>query len=178
MDEGLTEAVIWFDPGKTTGLAGLTNATVFESDQLTDLSCLETYLDCWFVHHGVDRLTIGWELYLTTVGGGKSGSPRWAHEAIGAIEQTARQLQRRWDVELATPVPAASRSIITDTILKRLGWYRPGKPHANDAARHLGAYYLRCAGQPPRCLLDVFTNLLEEDIVDPAREAPRGEERP
>lgn len=162
MGEGLIEAVVWFDPGKTTGLAGLTNGTAFESDQLLDLAILETYLDCWFVHHGVDRMTIGWELYLTTSGGGKSGTPKWAHEAIGAIEQSIKALRRRWDVEVLAPQPASARRIITDRILKELGWYKPGMPHANDAARHLGAYFLRCAGQPPRPLLDVFTKLLSE----------------
>lgn len=162
MEEDVTEAVVWFDPGKTTGMAALTNGATFESDQLLDLGNLDGILESWFTHHGVTRLTAGWEMYITTSGGGKSGTPRWAHEAIGAIEQTLKSLQVKWWVDLATPQPSASRKIMTDRVLKELGWYRPGMPHANDAARHLGAYFLRCAGQPPQILTDVFTKILSE----------------
>ena len=39
--------------------------------------------------------------------------------------------------EFILQTAASAKSFSTDDKLKRVGWHTPGKPHANDAARHL-----------------------------------------
>jgi hypothetical protein len=36
-----------------------------------------------------------------------------------------------------------AKNLIPDATLRRLGWYQPGQPHANDASRHLALRVLR-----------------------------------
>ena len=36
-----------------------------------------------------------------------------------------------------------SMTFATDDKLRRLGWYKPGKGHANDAARHLLLWFAK-----------------------------------
>lgn len=139
--------VVWFDPGLTTGWARFENCQVFTSgqdqfdatgDMLTGLAEL----------HG-PRLWVGWELYNVTKGGGKSGTPKYSLETIGML----KRICRTHGATVLKPVPSASRKLGGESKLKRLGWWNPGKVHANDAASHLLAFMLR-EGNLPQSLLD------------------------
>lgn len=63
-----------------------------------------------------------------------------------AFEQTTdligafRYLALRDGVDFIRQTPAQAKAFATDDKLKRLGWYTPGLPHGNDAARHLLTY--------------------------------------
>lgn len=58
-----------------------------------------------------------------------------AIEVIGALRYLMRAYR---EAELVMQQPAEVMRLFSDTRLKELGWYRPGKVHANDALRHLG----------------------------------------
>jgi len=58
-------------------------------------------------------------------------------EVIGVVKEWARQN----DVNITWQTPSQAKFFWTDERLKDYTLYRPGKPHANDAMRHL-LYYL------------------------------------
>jgi len=84
-------------------------------------------------------LYLGWEQYVVTQGGGRGGDANQALETIGI----ARWLCAEYHCTLLKPMPASSRVVASLDLLKTLGWYLPGKVHANDATRHLVAWLLR-----------------------------------
>lgn len=63
---------------------------------------------------------------------------------IGALEVLSSQYPIVYQ-------PPSSKPLCTDTVLKRLGMYQVGKPHANDAIRH-GIIYLRKQNHMPTLL--------------------------
>jgi len=128
--------VMWLDPGMTTGLAtyGFFSDT-FYSCQLK-FHDLGEYLDVQCNWLGED-LHLGWELYLNTPG--SFGKPDLALEPIGV----ARYLAVKHGCVLLQPQPSSARKLGSDDKLKRLGWYKPGQRHANDASNHLLSYLLR-----------------------------------
>ncbi len=120
------ESVLWLDPGGTTGWAMLDltkdGTYLFECGQ-------ETPGDVW----------VGWEQYIVTSGGGKAGNPAPSLEAIGAV----RYLCAKHRARVLPAVPSSHRVVASPALLKSLGWWRPGMPHAQDATRHLVAWLLR-----------------------------------
>lgn len=54
-------------------------------------------------------------------------------EVIGVVKEWARQ----HEVDITWQTPAEGKFYYTDKRLKELDVYTPGKPHANDAMRHL-----------------------------------------
>lgn len=134
----MPEPVIeWFDPGQTTGAACLDLETgKFFSGQY-DPGELALHLLTMSRVSGV-RLLIGYEQYLAA-GGPQRGTSKHSQGAIGVIESTAMQC----GITLLKPVPSSSRIVASPAFLRRMGWYTAGKPHANDAARHLLAFLLR-----------------------------------
>lgn len=55
----------------------------------------------------------------------------------------ARWLADKWDAQFVLQAPADAKRLGTDARLKALGWWTPGKDHANDAARHMLLYAVR-----------------------------------
>lgn len=143
--------VMWFDPGLTTGWAYLENDREFNSDQ-APFEDIGSQLTTWAETLG-PRLWVGWELYNVTQGGGKAGTPKYSLETIGML----KWICHAHDVTVLKAVPSSNRKLGDELKLKRLGWRKPGKVHANDAAMHLLAWHLREA-RLPRNLLDLVLN--------------------
>jgi hypothetical protein len=59
-------------------------------------------------------------------------------EYIGVAKLFATMNTSR--VSIALQTPASAKGFVSDSKIKRLGLWRPGAPHANDATRHL-LYY-------------------------------------
>lgn len=129
--------IIWLDPGLTTGLASYDLETAdFLSWQYDAEGLFQRLRGLAAIHPG--RIQLGWEMYLSA-GGPQHGTAKHSHEVIGA----ARDFAQEFDVMVLKPQPSASRKLGSPVFLRRLGWYKTGKPHANDAARHLLADLLK-----------------------------------
>lgn len=128
---------VWFDPGLTTGIAWCDITGEFSSTQLDFIGTGR-----WLEGHLRNRapsIAVGWEQYIVTSGGGRSGTPGPSLETIGMI----RWLCNWHRVKVLPPQPASARKLGDDGKLKRIGWWNPGHRHANDAANHLLADCLR-----------------------------------
>lgn len=143
----LPRLVAWFDPGQTTGYAFLTTNLLiggvhgfrsgqWRTEEIVDE--LQDILDTYEIFRG-QKAWIGWENYLVTAGGGMSGTPRHALEAIGVL----RGVCDDYKVHRLASVPASGRKVVSTDVLKEIGWYNPGHKHANDAAQHLAAWCAR-----------------------------------
>ena len=133
----LPQMVWWLDPGKTTGWACLGLGTKFRCGQGT-MEEVGEELDTAAALFLSD-MSIGYEQYIVTPGGGVTGSAEPPLKTIGMIEWICYLN----GCHLLKPVPSAMRKVVTVDMLKRLGWYVPGQDHAMQAARHLLAWTLR-----------------------------------
>jgi hypothetical protein len=130
--------ITWLDPGLTTGLAWWDmDAEVFGSWQYEQADLFKR-LACMTDLYG-QRLWVGYEKYLITSAGPRRGTPKHSLEVIAVV----RDLAHANVFELLPSMPSSARLLGNVTMLRRLGWYKPGKPHANDAAQHTLAYLLR-----------------------------------
>lgn len=120
--------ILAVDPGGTTGWAYWKDGEFTSGEESDWLYWLceggSPFED--IVHH----LVI--EKYTITAKTAKLSQQTDALRCTGALECHAWAFtQVHWQT------PAEAKSFSTDFKLKRIGWYRPGKGHANDAARHL-----------------------------------------
>lgn len=123
-----------FDPGKMTGWARMIphQRGTFRSGQmpLTDaLHFMYTTItsDPSFVTEVIC------EDFIITAETVKKSRQYWSLEGLGAL----RFMCMEYQVPFTVQTPAAAKRFATNEKLKKVGWYRPGKDHANDAARHL-----------------------------------------
>jgi hypothetical protein len=144
---------IWLDPGKTTGIAGWDYASrQFTSIEVGDdlkalglhLELLATMQDGGIISDTPGRIEIGWERYVITPGNTRHGTAYWSLETIGV----ARYLALKHDFTILKPQMSSVMTAVPDGRLKAIGWHKPGKPHANDAARHLLRYMLKAGLLP------------------------------
>lgn len=129
--------VVWLDPGRTTGLAWYDiTADRFGSGEY-DSGELADVLDALTTAH-TGRIAIGWELYLQT-----PRSKGTASFSLGEIAKVRALCEER-GVPVLKGQPSSARSLRSTVVfLRRLGWYRPGLGHANDAACHLFRQLIR-----------------------------------
>lgn len=149
MTDDFPQCVLWADPGLTTGLSWIElteSGYVFDCAQETGTEAAASRVDeiLGYTPDGRGRANsrrvwVGWEQYIVTAGGGKSGNPAPSLEVIGAMKWLCHEAGAR----VLAPVPASHRIVASPALLKELGWWRPGMPHAQDAARHLVAWLLR-----------------------------------
>jgi hypothetical protein len=130
--------ILVLDPGKTTGWATFDVAHQdFASGQEDYDGTCRLLFDT--AKQGTD-LDIVSESLVITVKTAKNTQATWSLELIGV----ARAVSRLWtQQELVLQTPAAAKRLCSDDLLKTLGWYKPGKAHANDAARHLGLFMIQ-----------------------------------
>jgi hypothetical protein len=133
----IPEFVCWLDPGLHSGWATLFHGEHFDSGEgiLPEIGEL---LEDYGRIYG-DRMAIGWEQFIITPGGGRSSTAGPAIEVIGM----ARWIGYKYGCTMLKPVPSAMRTSVSTNVLKKLRWHCPGMDHANQAARHLGAWMLR-----------------------------------
>jgi hypothetical protein len=131
--------VVWLDPGKLTGLASWDeSATAFRSWQYDEEDLMRRLWTLSELYEG--RIALGWEKYIVTGGGGaKRGDAHYSQQVIGTVNTAART--SGW--QILPSMPSSARALGSPAMLRRLGWHKPGKDHANDAAQHLLAYLLR-----------------------------------
>lgn len=134
--------VVWLDPGLTTGGASYdlqdSTFTSWQSgpdDLVQHLQELEK--TC------AGRMQIGWEMYLAA-GGPQHGTSKHSQEAIGRV----RAFALAYGVEVLKPHTSSARKLGSTVFLRRLGWYKPGSPHANDAAMHTLSHLMMMRPMP------------------------------
>jgi hypothetical protein len=135
---------IWLDPGETTGAAWYDMDTDRFGSGQYDATELMSLLADMVAEHG-DRLAIGWELYNNTAR--SKGTAKYSLEVIGATRVFCEQQE----VTVLKGQPSSARNLQGTVIfLRRLGWYRKGKRHANDAAAHLFRWLIRMRPVPEK----------------------------
>jgi len=118
------------DPGGTTGLAWIVEG-IFDSGQLTGgRTAFAEYFKWAMEMH--PSIVICEDFIISNQTARKTPQPDpW--RILGYLEL--------WCLTTETPfksfTPSEAKGFSTDAKLKHLGWYKKGKPHANDAARHL-----------------------------------------
>jgi len=138
------DVIAWFDPGTTTGgaLYDITNDR-FDSKQYSAEE-LPVAVEALCIGYG-RRLAVGYELYIQTPRPRPGSSAKPSNDAIAVIDAACARH--------ATPQikgqPSSARMLGgTLVFLRRLGWYRPGTRHANDAACHLFRHLIRMKPVP------------------------------
>lgn len=122
------------DPGLTTGWAILHEDGRHESGQLT---VWETYRAVEkFCERDSANVLVAEKFTITARTAQLSQAP-WSLELIGVARKEAWKLL---DTPLVTQTPAQAKGFSSDARLRHLGWWLPGKGHANDASRHLLLY--------------------------------------
>lgn len=126
------------DPGGTTGFAiinyGRTQAPIVERfGQITD--GLDGFIKWYDINGRYDWSFVVCESFILRPGvHGADITPAYVIGALAALEAAH-------DCTVAYQ-PPSQKKLCDDDVLKRMGMYQPGKPHANDAIRH-GIIYLR-----------------------------------
>lgn len=127
--------VLALDPGKMSGWAKFDTITEEFTSGQEDYDGLCRLL-MQNTHASVDLVS---ESFIITVNTAKNTQATWSLELIGVARMVSRLYTGQ---DLVLQSPAAAKRLCSDELLKTLGWYKPGKGHANDAARHLGLYML------------------------------------
>ena len=129
----MTNYVLAIDPGKTTGYALYDRASdTFGSGELTYDDTCELLLKT-ASQYGDDLLVVS-EAFIITQQTAKNTQAPWSLELIGVARHYSRLHTGR---DLILQAPATAKRFSSDERLKTMSWYKPGKGHANDAARHL-----------------------------------------
>lgn len=123
-----------FDPGVTTGVATW-NGETFDSFQLDEVGVYE-WVDeqCEnFAHHQIEQFVINASTVRKTI----------VYDSLYIIGFLRYARWRCIIPTIAYTKPADVMAPFPDAALKRAGWHKPGKGHANDAARHLAYHQVR-----------------------------------
>jgi hypothetical protein len=133
---------IGVDAGLIAGVAVLTIATTTEDDFISSLSSSEMewrnavdYVERWCRPPEARRVSIGAERYTIPTGRSVVTPQQDAIMCNGALDW----ISSRRDVTFVLQPRAEVKKIVTDAVLRKLGWFKKTKDgHANDAARHAG----------------------------------------
>lgn len=140
------DVIAWFDPGLTTGSA------LYDIGRDRFASGQHTYGGLTFrleeLYHAYgERLAVGWELYIQTSRPRAGSKAEHSNKAITIISEFCKTRGVR---VLKGQPSSARRAGDTVVFLRRLGWYRPGQQHANDAACHLFRHLIRLRPVPEK----------------------------
>lgn len=130
----MRELVLAVDPGETTGWVTWARDAneVLAWGQSAEYEFLSR-VDAWLAETG-PRVTVLAESFVITVATAKKSAQPWSLYVIGAL----RYLAAKHGAEGPRLRSAAdAKRFATNDKLRRIGWYRPGQPHATDAHRHL-----------------------------------------
>lgn len=136
------------DPGGTVGLA------TYQDGAHAALQVAQVDAVPWlrgFLRSCLDRgctVHLGMERYVR---GSAPGHHRTADgqadeviaQVLALVDELCPGPQAREDLLVYVQGAGDAKGVCGDPVLRRLGWYRPGQRHANDASRHLGLRLLR-----------------------------------
>lgn len=126
--------ILAIDPGKTTGLVlyDRDSQRVVWASELGFYDAASTIVrSC--ADNG-SALTVVCESFLITAQTPKNTQAPWSLELIGVARYASHAYCKR---EIALQAPASAKRFSSDERLRQMGFWTPGKGHANDAARHL-----------------------------------------
>lgn len=137
--------ILALDPGQTTGWA------LWEPGSLSPPECGQTdFVETMrLLSDRVSRfenLQIVAEMFIIGAGTVRKSQAPWSLEIIGCARWAALTTGRDLKLQQA----ASAKRFSSDWRLKALGWYKPGKGHANDALRHLLLYAVSMGWWDPR----------------------------
>jgi hypothetical protein len=127
------DVVVAVDPGKMTGIA----IFYVESGDFVSLEC--NFIDtCRHLLEIAakyrDKMILIVESFIIGPNTAKNTQAPWSLELIGVC----RCISQVWcDRDVHVSQQSAAMRFSSNTRLKHVGWYKPGKGHGNDAARHL-----------------------------------------
>lgn len=132
--------IIAVDPGKKTGWASYdTTANVFASQEAPGDEFIDRVVPWLGPSHAHDRAAAGpvrivVERFVITAGTMRTsrGDENWSIEQIGILRHHARWAGVAFELQSA----GDAKKFSPDDRLRTIGWYTPGRGHANDAARH------------------------------------------
>lgn len=135
--------IAWADLGLLTGLAWYDlEKDVFASGQYNYQDLRKKLYD--LADACDSRMVVGYEKFIVTSGGPRTSTPEHALRA----EQVVKDFARECSIPLSTPQPSSARKLGQAVYLRRLGWYRPGLGHANDAAQHVLSAVMKMQPMP------------------------------
>jgi hypothetical protein len=129
----MSDMIIAFDPGVTTGVAWIENGE-FHATQWTEHEVYE-HVDEWcdrFEHVRIESFIINAATIRKTV----------VYDSLYLIGYL-RYAAWRCGFETSFTKPADVMASFPDAALKRAKMHTPGQGHANDAARHLAHYLVK-----------------------------------
>lgn len=120
--------ILSLDPGKTTGVASVHDDAIVTGEFDWRQLCVQLQRLVQVVDLVVaERFTINQRTVRNT-------QAPWSLEVIGAVRYVTGL--QPFPVPFELQSPADAKTFATDAKLRERGWWTPGKPHANDAARH------------------------------------------
>ncbi len=134
--------ILTVDPGKTTGWAQFDTSSC--NPPLAWQSPANEFLDTWVPYIDAWRDS-GWsdggvrvvvEKFIITIETAKKtqGDEHWSIEQMGVLRHHARWAGVQFD---GGQTLSNAQKFAPNDRLRQIGWYVPGKGHANDALRHL-----------------------------------------
>lgn len=127
--------VIGVDTGLYTGMA-YWDTKLMEKPNAIEVPYVETgerLFEWLYAVNSRPAVNVACERYVMIGGGVKTAQPE-ALMGMGAVEY----LCRAHNVPLAWQFPVDAKRLVTDAVLRQLGWYVQTKDgHANDGQRHL-----------------------------------------
>jgi hypothetical protein len=133
--------VIAIDPGLTCGIAGAELLDRGSAPQLYAAFQVSPF-------DAIEAVRVGkFDVVVCESFIPRPGARTWQPEALYTIG--ALSYVTTWqDTPFRLQSPADAKQFSTDEKLKRLGWYTPGRDHANDAGRHLLLAFIRMGMDP------------------------------
>lgn len=140
----LPPAVLWIDPGLMTGFARLESGIYFSADE-------REFMDAGHLIVGITAyygasLAIGWERFTIFEDTHKLTPQPEAAEIIGLARYHATANRCR----ILPDAAPGERKPATMAMLRKIGWWVPGKDDAQSAAQHMLAWLLRTDEVPPQ----------------------------
>lgn len=129
--------VLAVDPGKATGFAVWRDGEreVGEAEMMDFLSRAEEWL---VAYASSDETVIVCERYVISPATLKMSRQTWSLEIVGALKYLAHKFGARFVLQDAI----GTKRVITNDVLRSLGWYERGMDHGRDALRHLAVFLL------------------------------------
>jgi len=134
--------VVGLDTGRMSGVAAVTITPVGISHSASEYPWIPAvaYAERWAKEGAQQRpgyVSLCWERYDNMPGRRVLSAQPEAQMANGALEYVATQC----GVTFQQQSRVDAKKVVTDAVLRRLGWYKKTKDgHANDASRQVGLF--------------------------------------